>query len=158
MADRRRKNSRTGLRRTESDWTHNITTEAIRNDFRNNFLSRLRNNRSRSVDRFRILVGNYGELFSYRSVSDLRAVLAEDPEASRLMNDTDVNEVLNQIERELAHVVLEDQGDNHLNETERETHDILQRHLNVCNLCKNPNSNADICKNCADAFEQEFKN
>ncbi|XP_057667566.1 uncharacterized protein LOC130900731 isoform X1 [Diorhabda carinulata] len=158
MGDKPQKNPGIRLRRAASDWTHNRTTGTIRNDFRRNFLTRLKGNRSRSVDRFRLLVDNYGELISYRSVSDLRAVLAEDPEASRLMNDTEVTEVLNEIERELAHVDLEDQGENHISETERETHDILQRHLYVCNLCKNPTPDGAICKTCTDALEQEFKN
>ncbi|XP_057667651.1 uncharacterized protein LOC130900731 isoform X2 [Diorhabda carinulata] len=90
MGDKPQKNPGIRLRRAASDWTHNRTTGTIRNDFRRNFLTRLKGNRSRSVDRFRLLVDNYGELISYRSVSDLRAVLAEDPEASRLMNDTEI--------------------------------------------------------------------
>ncbi|KAG5894338.1 hypothetical protein JTB14_004382 [Gonioctena quinquepunctata] len=142
--------------RARSELSHDRTTGTLRSEFRSRFFTRLRVNRSRSVDRLRQIVEDYGEMISYRSVNDLRMALERDPEASNLLRDTEVNEVLNQIEQELAHVDLEDQAERHELERETETEDIVNRHMIPCRVCQNL-SIENICATCTSQFKDEFE-
>ncbi|XP_050497425.1 uncharacterized protein LOC126878640 [Diabrotica virgifera virgifera] len=123
---------------------------------RETFFKRLRINRSRSVDRFRQIVENYGEFMNYRSISHLKTILESDLEAATLMTDVDVNDVLNDIERELAQVDLQDEAAKYELDVQSQTQDIVNRLLPVCKVCLRENTEGDICGLCATSLDSEF--
>ncbi|CAG9855062.1 unnamed protein product [Phyllotreta striolata] len=155
MSDKKELKKMSRLHRARSEFLHSSSTVSIRSNFRDSFFNKLKMNRSRSVDRFRQIVEDYSELISYRSISDLRRALESHPEASNLMRESEVNELLSEIESELAQVELEDKGDQHLIQTQAETEDILNRHM-TCKICHNLSLEADICSHCAVHFQREL--
>ncbi|KAJ8949107.1 hypothetical protein NQ318_012855 [Aromia moschata] len=154
MSDKQNSNRQ---RRAKSEVMHSRTsTSSLRTEFRHRFFDRLRTSRSRSVDRFRQIVEDYGDNIHYKCISDLRKALLQDREATNLLMTDEVNDILNEIERELAQVNLQDEAEQHIRENDRETQDIVDRHLRVCNVCDKLNGEGDVCANCSSVFSSDF--
>ncbi|KAJ8926821.1 hypothetical protein NQ314_020669 [Rhamnusium bicolor] len=145
------------LRRAKSEVTHSRSSVgSLRSEFRNKFFNRLRSSRSRSVDRFRQIVEDYGDDIHYKSIHDVRRALSLDSEAANLMKNDEVNDLLNQIEKELAQVFLQNEGEEYIRENQLETEDIVNRHLNLCQVCNKLNLEGNICEKCSAMLRSEF--
>ncbi|KAJ8984280.1 hypothetical protein NQ317_009764 [Molorchus minor] len=128
----------------------------LKNEFRNKFFNRLRTSRSRSVDRFRQIVEGYGDNIRYKSISDLRAALLLDTEARNLLMTDEVNDILNEIDKELAQVSLQNEGDQYIHDSEVETQDIINRHLTQCSVCDKLTTEGSVCAGCLNIFKSNF--
>ncbi|CAH1965081.1 unnamed protein product [Acanthoscelides obtectus] len=139
--------------------THSCSTGYLRSGFRAAFFSRIRVNRSRSIDRLRQIVEGYGEELPCTSVSDLRITLLNDPEASALLTDTDVNDFLQVIDHEMAQMALDDQVLKHEQEAKKETEDIVDHHLHPCKICQQMCTDEnEICAACQTNISNDMTN
>ncbi|XP_018578673.1 uncharacterized protein LOC108916842 [Anoplophora glabripennis] len=142
------------LKRAKSEISHNrISAETLRTEFRTQFFNRLRSTRSKSVDRFRQIVEDYGD--TIKSISDVRRILLEDKVASSLLQSEQVNELLNLIEKELEQVHLNKETEEYVNTMQNETEDTVNRLLNICHGCGRICEDS-ICTSCATAFSTDF--
>nr|CAI5853489.1 unnamed protein product [Callosobruchus analis] len=84
--------------------------------------------------------------------------LLNDPEGSSLMGDTDVHELLQEIEQEMAQEALADEARRHEEDSRNEVEDIVNRHLAPCTICHELCPDAgQICEVCRARFGEELE-
>lgn len=145
------------IHRARIEMSHRrASVDSMKTEFRNKFIERLKKTRSKSVDRFRNIVDDYGSTIEYSNISELRQALLADHEATALIDSAEVSALINEIESELQQVSLEKQEAQREKESSQETEEMIDRLMGSCQVCASESVDS-VCSICKKDLNSEFK-
>lgn len=129
------------------------------------FAERIKLSRSKSVDHLRQLMAEIDEKYPYKTFSELKTILFGCPEAQYLVSEREINNIMDDIERELEFQDIQRRVIEQDRIFQLETEDLLRfveeykakQASSILRCCICNNESADqLCDSCCDDFEKPF--
>lgn len=118
------------------------------------FKNRLKNYRRASVDKNRDTLGV--SRIVHEGYKDIEALLLSDEEAVEFLDQNNLFNLLNDVQKEILEEELQEQAEKHEKELQTEINSIVNNSLTTCTICEKTIATLEsdiICDNCVKHFE-----